>query len=241
MRRRNIITTALAAGLALSASFCSFAGEWKQDGTGWFYQNTDGSYLTDGWHWVGGRSYYFNGQGYCLTSTTTPDGYTVDGSGAWIVDGAVQEKATEEVLSSIKVMVPNGYDCVRDDEAGTIELYENKDSSEQGILIMTMQEDDISYVRSVLGDGYLKEISDLAVKGIMSEYSDSMTLVSTSMKTHSTGAWNYYLYQGTVNQNKVSLEFYTHFTDNEIRMVVFLGGPGREFNTTDEFMENCIR
>ena len=83
MRRRNIVTMVLAAGLALSASFCSFAGEWKQDAKGWFYQNTDGSYLSDGWYWVGGRSYYFNSQGYCLTSATTPDGYTVDESGAW--------------------------------------------------------------------------------------------------------------------------------------------------------------
>lgn len=241
MRRRNIITMVLAAGMAMSVSFCSFAGEWKQDAAGWLYQNTDSSYLSDGWYWIGGRSYYFNSEGYCLTSTTTPDGYTVDDSGAWIVDGAVQEKATEEVLSSIKVLVPNGYDCIRDDESGSIELYETK-GSDQGILIMTMQEDDISYVRTVLGEEYLKEISDLAVKGIMSVYSDTLPLVSTSKKTYSTGVWNYYLYQGMVDGNEmVSLDFYTHFTDNEIRMVVFLKGAGREFTTTDEFMANCIR
>ena len=240
MRRRNIVTMVLAAGLALSASFCSFAGEWKQDAKGWFYQNTDGSYLSDGWYWVGGRSYYFNSQGYCLTSATTPDGYTVDESGAWTVDGVVQEKATEEVLPGTKLIVPNGYDCVRNDEDGTIELSENKDSV-QGILIISMQEEDISYVKSVLGEQYLKEISDLAVTGIMSEYSDMITLVSSSTKTFSTGAWNYYLYQGTVKQEKVSIDFYTNFTDKDMRMVIFLGGPGREFATTDEFIENCIR
>ena len=58
MRRRNWITAALTAGFMLTAAFTSFAGEWKQDTTGWFYQNTDGSCLSGGWYWVGGRSYY---------------------------------------------------------------------------------------------------------------------------------------------------------------------------------------
>lgn len=74
---------------------------WVQDSTGWRYQNTDGSYLTNIWKEIGGAWYYFEGNGYMaankwignyyvgsngamLTNTTTPDGYKVDENGAWI-------------------------------------------------------------------------------------------------------------------------------------------------------------
>ena len=39
--------------------------------------------------------YYFDGNGYMAANTTTPDGYTVDGSGAWVVDGVVQTQGTQ--------------------------------------------------------------------------------------------------------------------------------------------------
>lgn len=74
---------------------------WVQDSTGWRYQNTDGSYLTNIWKEIGGAWYYFEGNGYMaankwignyyvgsngamLTNTTTPDGYQVGADGAWI-------------------------------------------------------------------------------------------------------------------------------------------------------------
>ena len=30
-------------------SMTSFAGEWKQDASGWWYQNDDGSFTRNGW------------------------------------------------------------------------------------------------------------------------------------------------------------------------------------------------
>ena len=38
--------------------------------------------------------YYFGPNGYIYTSTTTPDGYTVDENGAWTVNGTVQTQTT---------------------------------------------------------------------------------------------------------------------------------------------------
>ena len=64
---------------------------WKQDSTGWWYQNADGSYPKSTWQLIDGKYYYFNEAGYMLANTTTPDGYQVDGSGAWI-QGASAEK-----------------------------------------------------------------------------------------------------------------------------------------------------
>lgn len=81
----------------LAAILCScimagnaYAGEWKTSPSGWWYQKDDGSYFANGWQWIDGRCYYFDPNGYCLTNTITPDGYFVDGNGAWIVNGVVQ-------------------------------------------------------------------------------------------------------------------------------------------------------
>lgn len=73
----------LIATLAMSAIMAStaLAGEWKQDQTGWWYQNDDGSHQINQWLNESGDWYYFGSDGYMLTSTTTPDGYHVDLNG----------------------------------------------------------------------------------------------------------------------------------------------------------------
>lgn len=88
--KKSFMTAVLAGLIAVSINMTAFAGQWQQDTKGWWYQNDDGSFLKDGWKWVDGKCYYFTSDGYCLTGTQTPDGYTVDASGAWIVDGVVQ-------------------------------------------------------------------------------------------------------------------------------------------------------
>lgn len=77
---------------------------WNQDGTGWWYRNTDGSFTTSNWQQIEGKWYFFNSEGYMqtgwilwdhqqyycdesgamLVSTTTPDGQRVDSSGVCI-------------------------------------------------------------------------------------------------------------------------------------------------------------
>ena len=43
-------------------------GQWKQDSTGWWYRNADGSYLSSGWKQVGPTWYHFDTRGYMDTS-----------------------------------------------------------------------------------------------------------------------------------------------------------------------------
>ena len=76
---RMMVIAVLLATVALSMS--AFAGQWRQDDTGWWYQNEDGTYVKSEWSWIDGRCYYFNEDGYCLQNTQTPDGYSVDGQG----------------------------------------------------------------------------------------------------------------------------------------------------------------
>ena len=40
-----------------------FAAEWKQDNSGWWYQNDDGSYPINTWKEIDGKQYYFGNDG----------------------------------------------------------------------------------------------------------------------------------------------------------------------------------
>lgn len=85
-------------------SITIFAGQWKRDNVGWWYDNGDGTYLNNGWYWIDSFCYYFTIDGYCLVNTTTPDGFTVDANGIWNVDGIIQRKddiSQEEFIVAI--------------------------------------------------------------------------------------------------------------------------------------------
>ena len=88
---------------ALMSTSAAFGGTWKK-GTGndqdrWWYDNNDGTYAKDGWHWIDGdgngtaECYYFDGNGWLYTNTTTPDNYQVNADGAWVENGTVKTKA----------------------------------------------------------------------------------------------------------------------------------------------------
>ena len=76
----------------------SYAGSWQNDGRGWWWLEDNVSYPANAWCWLDGNQdgvsecYYFDGNGYMLANTVTPDGYQVNGNGAWIVNGSVQTK-----------------------------------------------------------------------------------------------------------------------------------------------------
>ncbi len=106
--KKKIVMAAFAAALTLSMSVPAFAGQWQQNTTGWWYQNDDGGYPANSWQWIDGKCYYFNSNGYMLANTITPDGYSVDASGAWIVNGVVQTQNTEtQTVSQTDSVIPN--------------------------------------------------------------------------------------------------------------------------------------
>lgn len=95
---RKVILTVAAGALSVLLSAPAFAAEWKQDQNGWWYQRENGSYPVSTWEWIDGdgngieECYYFDENGYLLTSAVTPDGYEVNENGAWISDGTVQTR-----------------------------------------------------------------------------------------------------------------------------------------------------
>lgn len=96
-----ILTLCMTATMAIT----SFAGQWKSDSTGWWYQNDDGSYPVSGWQWIDGNDdgiaecYYFDSNGYCLMNAVAPDGSSVDVNGAWTIDGVVQTMEVEQTVA----------------------------------------------------------------------------------------------------------------------------------------------
>ncbi len=94
--KRKFVTIVCATAMSLSLSLPAFAGQWISNSTGWWWRNDDGSWPANSWQWLDGNKdgiaerYYFNGEGYMLASTTTPDGYNVNENGAWVENGVVQ-------------------------------------------------------------------------------------------------------------------------------------------------------
>ena len=97
MRRgmKKVLTTMTTAlGLTILTSFPTFAGQWQQDDSGWWWQNEDGSYPVGQWVWIDGNhdgdaeNYYFNEKGYLVTNAGI-QGMQVNEAGARVVNGAV--------------------------------------------------------------------------------------------------------------------------------------------------------
>lgn len=59
---------------------------WRQDNVGWWVERSNGTYLIDEWYYypTNGLWYYMGADGYMVTNTVTPDGYTVNADGVWI-------------------------------------------------------------------------------------------------------------------------------------------------------------
>ena len=103
---------AVAATVTAAMTFVSAAGQWKLDGNGWWYQNDDGSWTSNGWQMIDGQYYYFNGSGYMLANTTTPDGYYVGPDGAWVQGAAAAASSSSSAAASAdysgSYQAPNG-------------------------------------------------------------------------------------------------------------------------------------
>lgn len=105
MRKKTALLV-LSAGLSVLTAIPAFASGWQKNDTGWWYgTNADNStWHSNGWQWLDGNGdgiaecYYFDGNGY-LAVNTVIDGSTVDGNGAWTVNGVVQTKQVKSQIS----------------------------------------------------------------------------------------------------------------------------------------------
>ena len=107
MKKYGIKLALAAAVFCMAMPFASFAGTWKSDANGMWYQFDDGTYPKGRWAWIDtdndgmAESFYFDSNGYVLRNTTTPDGYQVNRIGAWVVGGEVKQKAGGETKKDV--------------------------------------------------------------------------------------------------------------------------------------------
>lgn len=92
---------ALSAVILTLSAVPAFAGEWKQDDKGWWYQDDDGTYPRNTWRWIDGNHdgtaecYYFNDMGYILTSCPAPGGGSLNELGQWYKNKTVQTRTVK--------------------------------------------------------------------------------------------------------------------------------------------------
>lgn len=92
MKKLNIKKVGLTLSLVSAISVCSVftaLADWKQNDTGWWYEEENGSYIKNDWKLINDKWYYFGEDGYLFTNRTTPDGYKVNNN------GEITEKLTE--------------------------------------------------------------------------------------------------------------------------------------------------
>ena len=100
----------------------SVAAEFKKAGGG---KRIMALYPKSQWQWIDGNKdgiaecYYFDGSGYMLSNTTTPDGYVVNGDGAWTEGGAVKTKN----VSTEPVTANTSNDTVTNSQAPATDVY----------------------------------------------------------------------------------------------------------------------
>ena len=227
MLKRILIVAAV---ITVSASFPAFAGEWRQDQGGWWYDFGDTTYAKDGWQWVDGKC-------YCLLNTTTPDGYTVDASGAWIIDGVVQVQDNgsgsqvnhgEEVyqLGSITLIKPLDFSFEIMEE--TFWALSNQDDS----ILLAIGGAETELSDGILTDEQLNQLYDhVMLQDGVWDARENVELTS--------GRWRAYLYKAETTKNGYSEKRYIRIKNNHLEMII-LGSIDPNMDK-DGFLNQCIR
>lgn len=216
----------------------AFAGQWLEDGKGWWYQNTDMSYLNGGWYWIGGNCYYFGADGYMYKDTTTPDGYTVNSSGQWVVNGVVQTTATSKQVGGMTVILPDTYSFTLSEESnGAYAVGIEAGNIPSRIAIMSVNVPGLSSARLTESD------KDTLFRSMFDGLANSSDIssVSTDTRQYPSGTWRHFscVAKSDDGTQTIPCHIYATIAGDEVRMVFSLGtSPNFDEN---QFMQNYIR
>lgn len=238
MRKKGLAVLGFTVVLSLASVFSSYAGEWRQEDKGWWYQNADSSYLSNGWYWIDGRCYYFDSNGYCLQNTVTPDNYIVDASGAWTLNGVVQTRQTDINLKTITVQIPNGYYAnVENIENGMITLYETNSDVPAAFVL-----EDIDDIYSTYDEeSYASQSERIANEDANSIDGYDASLLEKGISTYNNRDWYYYVYLISAKNSIVFFpsNYYLSYSDNSC--VLVLTYSTREILSGKDFVKNYIK
>lgn len=201
--------------ISVSACLTAFAGQWRQDSTGWWYQNDDGSYFNNGWNWIDGKRYYFTPEGYCLLDTQSPDGYSIDSSGAWTEGGHVMEMPDPQVYQAGKLTLtfPGNFRLQDQTDDRLIFLLPDLETT-LGVYHFDLQMDIDPVVTQ-------KNVSKMIDDAITEEFGIFHSKTEVSFYS---GSWVCYEFPASDSLSpRHSLRIYARLFDTEIQMVMFSG------------------
>ena len=120
--KNKTIKKALAIGMSVLMLASTFtpvsvqaAGGWKQNKTGWWWEEDNGSYPTKSWKNIGGTWYYFDGNGYMVTGwlKLSSGWYYLTESGAmatgWVQVGNIWYYMNESGVMQVDTWIGNNY------------------------------------------------------------------------------------------------------------------------------------
>lgn len=99
----SVVCASVVAAVPISAE-----AAWKQDSTGWWYENNDGTYPENTWKNINGRWYFFDYTGY-MRHDTIVDGYYLASDGA-LAEGSREIQAYAKEAKKLNDAVDSGSD-----------------------------------------------------------------------------------------------------------------------------------
>lgn len=238
--KKSFMTAVLAGLIAVSINITAFAGQWQQDPKGWWYQNDDGSFLKDGWKWVDGKCYYFTYDGYCLTGTQTPDGYTVDASGAWVVDGVVQTQddgftanadPNSFTVGALTFVMPDGFTKYAETE-NSVDF-----SSYDPLVLISVSSQGQTQTMAEIQQMTASEMNILLDHIAANTFGGAATGANRQLGN---STWRFYEYSNIPGKNLPGqMQVYVRLTENHLDMIMFFGELSGVDTTS--IMQNNLR
>lgn len=240
----------------LSISFSAYAGQWHQEGEHWKYLNNDGTYSAHTWQWIDGNgdgiseSYYFDDNGFLYLDTITPDGYSVNQDGAWVVNGEVQTKSEtsgEGEYISLEVgynaKIPVGMERVHNNILDYYKRTSARFEDAQGTRLISFSIDDYrnqaEYFRTVEGttDASFQERKADAVGTTL-----KATVVLRDTKEYHSGTWSHVQltdYVGDYQKHWSNVHYF--FQSNDfVLTTVRIWSTGADMDV-DGFMNSLVK
>ena len=225
MKKLKILFTSV----LIAATFCfsAYAGEWRQDAVGAWYDNGDSTFARDGWTWIDNKCYYFTPEGYCLINTTTPDGLTVNADGAWAVEGHVVSETKTYTVGSLVLTVPEGIILSADqkEDSATFMLRDLKK------VIAVLDQGLMADSRSVFEESELEKLLDETISESYGAYTAKAILNMPS------GAWTRYDYAETIVAGlQGTSTIFIRFNGDRLQQVIFVGNFAEFVLSPDSLM-----
>ena len=111
---KKAVYGAMTVVFCLLMSVIAYAGQWKQDDGGWWYQNEDGSYPAAEWKWIDSdgdgvaECYYFYSDGY-MAYNNDIENRNLNDDGQWVINDKVQQRIVSKKAAGQNNTVPATY------------------------------------------------------------------------------------------------------------------------------------